>query len=363
MDSKYCPNCSAYFEDFIDYNNHVFRCWSNTYIQNTNNSDQIMTPINTEWPESSSQIFDEHHFGSKISAVNTFSQEGVRNLFHISNPPSEGILDINITEGCNQSFEHSNSISSTNHSLNAGDSLQERLFSNLPFSENPSNSAVSDSIFTEKENASSESGQGSMVTLERMSLLNENSNQFQNSILLQNQMLEKNKYSTNEVIPSSSNIFPSFEKSFSSKIFNNFSSNEMFLNRGRMVDNNPINNSFPERENDSNVNFDLNSITTDFNTCERESGYLNKGSSNILSNNNSCAGQSTMHKSFPENQMVNSTFTNAFLPEVESATENESQEKYKRNISVCCRKSVEVHQNIMLSSRTQVTAKTRTSGL
>ncbi|GFU33180.1 hypothetical protein NPIL_367061 [Nephila pilipes] len=385
MDSKYCPNCGAYFEDVIDYNNHVIWCWTNT-----NNSDHHMIPINKEWPESNSQIFDEHHFMSTISAGNTFSQEGVRNFFHISTPSSVGILDINVSnsfyenqfpnsnheqlsipnglqtssaEICNQSFENCNSIRSTKHLLNTGDSSQERLFSNLPFSENPSNSALSDSIFTVIESVSNESEQGIMVPLERMSLLNENSNQFQNSIPFQDQMLEKTKYSINEEIPSSSNILPSFEKSFSRKVFNTFFSNEMFLNQGRMVNNNPINNSFPERGSDSNINFEFNSIATDFRILERENEYLNRGSSIILSNNNSYATQSQLHKSFPENQIYNSTFTNAFLPEVESSTGKESQGTHENNTSVCCKKDVEVHQNTTLSARIQVSTKTRTSGL
>ncbi|GFT17283.1 hypothetical protein NPIL_268581, partial [Nephila pilipes] len=385
MDGKYCPNCGAYFEDAIDYNNHVIRCWSNA-----SNSDHHMMPINTERPESSSQKFDEHSFGSKDSAINTFSQEEVRNFSHISTPSSEenletdfsnsfyenqfpisnheqistpNVLQTSSAEECMQSFENSNCISSTKHFLNIGDSSDGRLFSNTVFSENPSNTALSDSISTEKESVSNESVHGIMVPLERMSLRNEKSNQFQNSVSLQEQMFEKIKYSRNEEIPSSINILPSFEKSFSRKFFNNSSSNEMFLNRGRMVKNNPINNSFPERENDSNVNFDLNSIATDFRIRERENEYLNRGSSNILSNNNLCAAQCTMHKSFPENQMYSNTFTNAFLPEVESATENESQETHERNTSVCCRKAVEVHQNTTLSARTQVSTKTRTSGL
>ncbi|GFT04154.1 hypothetical protein NPIL_84721, partial [Nephila pilipes] len=321
MDSKYCPNCGAYFEDFADYNNHVIRCWSNK-----NNSDHHMIPINTEGPESSSQIFDDYHFGSKDSAINTFSQEEVRNFSHISTPSSEVILETNFSnsfyqnqfpisnheqistpnvlqtssaEGCNQSFEHSNCISSTKQFLNIGDSSDERLFSNTVFSENPSNTALSDSISLEKESVPNELEQGIIVPLERMSLLNENSNQFQNSISLQEQMFEKMKFSTNEEIPSSCNILPSFEKSFPRKVFNKFSSNEMFLNRERMVDYNPFNNSFPERETSRNVHFEFNSIATDFRICERENRYLNKSSSNILSNNNSCAAHSPMHKSFP----------------------------------------------------------------
>ncbi|GFU22407.1 hypothetical protein NPIL_355981 [Nephila pilipes] len=362
MDSKYCPNCGAYFEDVIDYNNHVIRCWSNA-----NNSDHHMMPINTERPESSSKKFDEHHFGLKISAVNTFPQEGVRNFFHISTPSSVGILNINVSnsiyenqfpisnheqistpnglqtfsvEGCNQSFENSNSICSTNHLLNAGDSLQERLFSNLPLSENPRNSALSDSIFTVIESVSNESEQGIM-----------------------DQMFEKPKYSTNEEIPSSSNILPSYEKSFPRKFFNNFSSNQMFLNRGRLGDNNPINNSFPEKESSRNVNFEFNSIATDFRIPESENEYLNRGSSIILSNNNSYAAQSPKHNSFPENQIYNSTFTNAFLPEVESSKENESHGTHENNTSVCCRKAVKVQQNTTLSVQKQVTAKTRNSRL
>ncbi|GFS43013.1 hypothetical protein NPIL_237451, partial [Nephila pilipes] len=196
-----------------------------------------------------------------------------------------------------------------------------------------------------------------------MSLLNENSNQFHNSIPLQDQIFEKPKHSTNEEIPSSSNILPSFEKSFYRKGFNKFSSNEMFLNQGRMVNNNPVNNFFPESLSDSNGNFDLNSIATNFRIRERENEYLNRGSLNILSNNNSCAAQCTMHKSFPENQMNNSTFTIAFLPEVESSTGNEFQGTHENNTSVCCKKAVKVHQNTTLSARTQVSTKTRTSGL
>ncbi|GFU33182.1 hypothetical protein NPIL_367071 [Nephila pilipes] len=104
MDSKYCTNCGVYFEDVIDYNNHVIWCWTNT-----NNYDQHMIPINTEGPESSSQIFDEHHFRSKISAVNTFSEEGVRNFFHISTPSSVGIVDINVSNSfCENQFPNSN---------------------------------------------------------------------------------------------------------------------------------------------------------------------------------------------------------------------------------------------------------------